>query len=281
MRDFVFIGALIALILQSCSDKEQVEGAVARVNDRYLMEEDLQSVMPKNQTPQDSVLFRNNYIKTWATRELLYDKALINVRSEDDEINNLVEDYRRELLIERYKRAVLQQDLDTVVTEENLDEYYESNKNVYRLNEDLLQLKLIHFASDLNERKEIEKLFRSNDPEDAEVLEERELEFFALSLNDSMWVSKTRVESRLPLLKEENSLKKGQFIKKEDSLGVYLVAIKDVLHRNDVAPKSYVIPTIRQMILHNRKLELMNEIEKTLVMDAINNKQFEQYENED
>ncbi len=281
MRDFVFIGVLIALILQSCSDKEQVEGAVARVNDRYLMEEDLQSVMPKNQTPQDSVLFRNNYIKTWATRELLYDKALINVRSEDDEINNLVEDYRRELLIERYKRAVLQQDLDTVVTEENLDEYYENNKNVYRLNEDLLQLKLIHFASDLNERKEIEKLFRSNDPEDAEVLEERELEFFALSLNDSMWVSKTRVESRLPLLKEENSLKKGQFIKKEDSLGVYLVAIKDVLHRNDVAPKSYVIPTIRQMILHNRKLELMNEIEKTLVMDAINNKQFEQYENED
>jgi hypothetical protein len=281
MRDFVFIGVLIALILQSCSDKEQVEGAVARVNDRYLMEEDLQSVMPKNQTPQDSVLFRNNYIKTWATRELLYDKALINVRSQDDEINNLVEDYRRELLIERYKRAVLQQELDTVVTEENLDEYYENNKNVYRLNEDLLQLKLIHFASDLNERKEIEKLFRSNDPEDAEVLEERELEFFALSLNDSMWVSKTRVESRLPLLKEENSLKKGQFIKKEDSLGVYLVAIKDVLHRNDVAPKSYVIPTIRQMILHNRKLELMNEIEKTLVMDAINNKQFEQYENED
>lgn len=281
MRDFVFIGVLFTLILQSCSDKEQVEGAVARVNDRYLMEEDLQSVMPKNQTPQDSVLFRNNYIKTWATRELLYDKALINVRSEDDEIDNLVEDYRRELLIERYKRAVLQQDLDTVVTEENLDEYYENNKNVYRLNEDLLQLKLIHFASDLNERKEIEKLFRSNDPEDIEVLEERELEFFALSLNDSMWVSKTLVESRLPLLKDEKSLKKGQFIKKEDSLGVYLVAIKDVLHRNDIAPKSYVIPTIRQMILHNRKLELMNEIEKTLVMDAINNEQFEQYENED
>jgi len=281
MRDFVFIGVLFALILHSCSEKEQVEGAVARVNDRYLMEEDLQSVMPKNQTPQDSVLFRNIYIKTWATRELLYDKALINVRSEDDEINNLVEDYRRELLIERYKRAVLQQDLDTVVTEENLDEYYEKNKNVYRLNEDLLQLKLIHFASDLNERKEIEKLFRSNDLEDTEVLEERELEFFALSLNDSIWVSKTLAESRLPLLKEEKSLKKGQFIKKEDSLGVYLVAIKDVLHRNDVAPKSYVIPTIRQMILHNRKLELMNEIEKTLVMDAINNKQFEQYENED
>ena len=48
-------------------------------------------------------------------------------------------------------------------------------------------------------------------------------------------------------------------------------------HRNDIAPKEYVIPTIQQMILHKRKLELMNEIEKTIMVDAINNKQFEQY----
>ncbi len=277
MRDLFYIGIIFMMLLHSCSENEQVEGAVARVNDLYLMEEELQNVMPQNQTPQDSILFRNNYINTWATKQLLYDKALINVRSEDEEIKTLVEDYRRELLIDRYKKAVLQQDLDTVVTDEDLNEYYEMNKNVYRLNEDLLQLKLINFASDLNQRKEIEKLFRSEDAESEEILEERELEFFALSLNDSMWVSKTQAEARLPLLKEEKSLKKGQFIKKEDSLGVYLVAIKDVLHRNDVAPKSYVTPTIRQMILHNRKLELMNEIEKTLVMDAINNKQFEQY----
>lgn len=281
MRVLFLIGVFAALLLHSCSENEQVEGAVARVNDRYLMEDELQRVMPKNQTPQDSILFRNNYINTWATRELLYSKAMINVKSEDDEIETLVEDYRRELLIDRYKRAVLQQDLDTVVTEEDLDKYYEQNKNVYRLNEDLLQLKLIHFALDINDKKEIEKLFNSKEAEDVEALEERELEFFALSLNDSMWVSKTQAEARLPLLKEEESLKKGQFIKKEDSLGVYLVAIKDVLHRNDVAPKSYVTPTVRQMILHNRKLELMNEIEKTLVMDAINNKQFEQYKNED
>ena len=281
MRSFVFICIVLTGVLYSCSEKEQVEGAVARVNDRYLMKEEIESLMPENQTAQDSLLFRNNYINAWATRELLYEKALINVRSEDKEIEDLVEDYRRELLIDRYKRAVLQQDLDTVLTDEDLDEYYENNKNVYRLNEDLLQLRLIHFSVEINEKKEIERLFSSNSNEDLELLEERELEFFALSLNDSMWVSKTQAEARFPLLKEQKSLKKDQFIKKEDSLGVYLVAIKDVLHRNDIAPKSYVIPTIRQMILHNRKLELMNEIEKTLVMDAINNKQFEQYENED
>jgi hypothetical protein len=272
---FIWVGVLIALV--SCSDKEELEGAVARVNDRYLFEDELEKVMPANQSAEDSLLFRNNYIKTWATRELLYEKAMINVAVQDQEIQALVEDYRRELLIDRYKRAVLQQDLDTVVTDDDLDEYYQANKNVYRLNEDLLRLKLIHFSADLNDRKEVEKMFRSGDEEDSEALNDRELEFFALSLNDSIWVSKVQAESRLPWLKEEKNLKKDQFFQKEDSLGVYLVAIKDVLHRNDVAPKSYVIPTIRQMILHNRKLELMNEIEKTLVIDAINNEQFEEY----
>jgi len=56
-----------------------------------------------------------------------------------------------------------------------------------------------------------------------------------------------------------------------------LLAVRDILQRNQVAPKSYVIPTIKQMILHKRKLELMNNIEKTIMIDAIKKKQFEQY----
>ncbi len=276
MKGFIVI-VMLHFVLVSCAEQDQLEGAVARVNDRYLFKEEIDKLAPSYQSVQDSILWRNSYIKTWATRELLYEKALINVSNQDQDIEELVENYRRELLIDRYKRAVLQQELDTVVTEADLDTYYELNKNVYRLNEELLRLRFIHFSLDMNDRKELVKKFRSSSVDDAEDLEERSLEFYALSLTDSIWVSRVAADDKLPWLKEEKRLKKDQFIQKEDSLGVYLVAIKEVLHRNDVAPKSYVIPTIRQMILHNRKLELMNEIEKTLVIDAINNKQFEQY----
>ena len=276
MKGLIVI-VMLHFVLVSCAEQDQLEGAVARVNDRYLFKEEIDKLAPSHQSAQDSILWRNSYIKTWATRELLYEKALINVSDQDRDIEELVENYRRELLIDRYKRAVLQQELDTVVTESDLDTYYELNKNVYRLNEELLRLRFIHFSLEMNDRKELVKKFRSSSVDDAEDLEERSLEFYALSLTDSIWVSRVAADDKLPWLKEEKRLKKDQFIQKEDSLGVYLVAIKEVLHRNDVAPKSYVIPTIRQMILHNRKLELMNEIEKTLVIDAINNKQFEQY----
>ncbi len=268
---------IVILGVMSCQQQSPNADAAARVNDRYLSKEELNMAMPKGLPAEDSLLFRNNFIKMWATKELLLEKARINVDDRDGDIKELVRNYEQELLIERYKKALLQQELDTLITETDLNDYYEANKNVYRLNEELMQLKYIHFSSDLSDKKDLIELFRSNDQEDIEELIARELEFYSFSFNDSIWVSYRDVEKKLAFLKDEKNIKKNQFIQKEDSLGVYLLAVKDMRHRNDIAPKEYVIPTIQQMILHKRKLELMNEIEKTIMVDAINNKQFEQY----
>ncbi len=268
---------LICITLFSCKQEIIDEGVVARVNDNYLYASDLNTVLPEGLSKEDSLLYRNNYIKVWATKELMLEKARINVEDDNNEIEKLVREYEEELLIDRYKKALLQQELDTVITEQDLDLYYDSNKNVYRLNEDLIQLKYIHFSADLSDKKELIKLFKSDKDEDLQVLTERELEFYSFTFNDSIWVNYNEVEKKLSFLKEEQNLKKNQFIQKEDSLGVYLLTVRDILHRNEVAPKSYVIPTIRQMILHKRKLELMNSIEKTIIVDAIKNKKFEQY----
>jgi hypothetical protein len=55
------------------------------------------------------------------------------------------------------------------------------------------------------------------------------------------------------------------------------VAVKDVLLRNNIAPLSYIKPTIKQMILHKRKIELIRDIEKIIVKDATQNKNFKTY----
>ncbi|MGI9532566.1 hypothetical protein [Lutimonas sp.] len=277
MRKLLLIYGLIFTGFVSCEQEAADQNAVARVNDHYLLKSDLDEAMPQGLGSEDSLLYRNNYIKIWATKELLLEKAKINVEDDNDEIENLIRDYRKELLIDRYKKALLQQELDTVITDKDISDYYESNKNVYRLNEKLIQLKYIHFSEEMNDKKDLVKMFKSEAPEDLEELIARELEFYSFSFNDSIWVAYRDVEKKLPFLKEEKNIKKNQYIHKEDSLGVYLLAVKDLRLRNEVAPLNYVIPTIKQMILHKRKLELMNEIEKTIMVDAINNKQFEQY----
>jgi hypothetical protein len=274
LKKYIFI---LILLVFSCKKEEVIESAVARVGDKYLYEEDIAKRFPENLSKEDSLLYRNNIIKNWATEELLLQKAKLNIEDKNNEIRQLVKTYEKELFIDKYKEAVLQQELDTVIDERDIDNYYEQNKDIYKLNEKLIQLKYIHFNKALNDKDEIVKLFKSNTLEDTEVLIDRELEFNSYNFNDSIWVNFKQVERKLPILKEVDKLKKNQFIQKEDSLGVYLLAVKNILYRNDIAPKSYVVPTIKQMILHKRKLDLIKKIEQTLVNDAISKKQFEQY----
>ncbi len=99
-------------------------------------------------------------------------------------------------------------------------------------------------------------------------------------LNDSIWIKYSDLIANIPIFKDEDKkslLKKGIFIQKEDSLSLYLLTIKKVLQRNEIAPKSYILPTIKQMILHQRKLLLLRNIEETLIDDANKKQQFEIY----
>ena len=72
-------------------------------------------------------------------------------------------------------------------------------------------------------------------------------------------------------------LKKTNFIQLRDSLGLYLIAVKNTLGRNDIAPLEYVRPTINQIINNKRKLALIKRLEKEIKDDAIKNKKFEIY----
>ena len=53
--------------------------------------------------------------------------------------------------------------------------------------------------------------------------------------------------------------------------------ILDVINRNEIAPLRYIARTVQEMIVHKRKLELINNVENVLVDDAIKNEQFEIY----
>jgi hypothetical protein len=134
----------------------------------------------------------------------------------------------------------------------------------------------LYFDASIINKKEIVKFFKSEKIEDAEELERQQLSFKMYQLNDSIWTELDKVLLKLPFSKE-NLLKKSKFIQKQDSLGLYLVAIKDVLERNDIAPLSYIKSTIKEMILHKRKIELIRDIEKIIVKDATKNNNFKIY----
>ena len=179
-------------------------------------------------------------------------------------------------MINNYKEQLVKQKLDTIVTEKELEAYYLLNKENFKLNEELVKIKFLHIDNTINDKKEILKLFKSDNILDLEELEKQELSFKFHQFNDSTWTQLDNVLLKLPFSKEK-LLKKTKFIQKQDSIGLYLVAIKDVLEQKSIAPLSYVIPTIEQMILHKRKIQLIRDIEKIIIKDAIQNNNFKIY----
>ncbi|MGC6430211.1 MAG: peptidyl-prolyl cis-trans isomerase [Jejuia sp.] len=254
---------------------------IARVNEHYLYKDELKSVIAEGISGQDSIVLARNFINKWATQQLLIDGAQFNLSEEkQSNFNRLVEQYKNDLYSKAYLEALVKKNLDTVVGDDETEKYYQVNKDAFRLNEELLKLRYLHVDENIINFKNIKERFKRFDDEDKTYLDSIAIQFKSYSLNDSIWVKMNQVVSKIPGVNSENKnqlLKKSNFVELKDSLGVYLMQVNDVLLRNDIAPLEYVKPTINQIVINKRKLELIKKLEKDITKDAIENKEFEIY----
>jgi hypothetical protein len=258
---------------------------IARVNESYLYEEDIKELITDVTTEVDSILIVNNFINRWATKQLLIDQSLINLPEEKQEqFYELVDEYRIDLFTEAYKNVIVSKQLDSTINVIQLIDFYEENKENFKLNDDLFKFRYCQVEENFNNFSSIKEKFRRFDEQDKKDLSELSIQFKSFNLNDSTWVKKDALMEALPILKSNprvnHVLKISNFTQLQDSLGVYLIKIEDALKTNDIAPLSHIKPTIEQIILNKRKLELLKKLEKDITKDAIKNKQFEIYTKE-
>jgi len=282
MRKFIifFVALLFFYSCEYLNVKEKETTTldiVAIVDAEKLFIEDVSRILPLNLSKEDSIVLVRGYINDWAIKQLLLKNAESNVTLEEvKNIDELVQDYKESLLINSYKESLIKQQLDTVVVEEEIADFYEANKENFKLNEELLKIKFLYLAEATINKNELIKLFKSDKIEDLEALEKQQLSFKTYHFNDSVWSSLDNVMLKLPFSKE-NLLNKTKLLQKQDSLGLYLAKVNSVLFRNDITPVGYIKPTIKQMILHRRKIELIRDIEKILVKDATKNNNLKIY----
>ncbi|NNL15973.1 MAG: peptidyl-prolyl cis-trans isomerase [Flavobacteriaceae bacterium] len=269
------------LFLSSCDYfvRKGQQKSVARVNESYLYEEDIKDLITDETSAEDSTLIVNNYITRWATQQLLIDGAELNISQEkQSEFNKLVDQYRKDLYTKAYVEALVTRDLDENVGLAEAEEYYKNNSETFKLNEELIKLRYIQLDESRSDFSKIKERFRRFNNEDKFILDSISIQFNSYSLNDSIWIKLSQAVNKIPVITPDNKnqlLKKSNFIQLKDSLGVYLMQINDVLLRNETAPLEYVKPTIDQIVINRRKLELIRVLEKDITSDAIKNNQFE------
>jgi len=278
--------SIILFLIITCScqniNRRDNREVVARVNETYLYKDDIEKLVPNKTTREDSINIIHSYINIWATRQLFIDQSERNLtESELQGFDKLVEDYRSTLYINAYKDAVINKSINMEITEEDLNSYYSENIENFNLNEELVKLRYLHLPPDYNNNiVATQTRFNRFKEEDEEDLRSKKLEFVTFSFADSIWVQYDQVLNKIPILKTKDRnkvLKDGKYVQLRDSLGVYMIKIKEVLKKKETAPLNYIKPTIRQIILNKRKRELIKKLEKDITKDAIKNKQFEIY----
>ncbi len=259
------------------SKEGEEEEIVAMVNSQKLFRDDIKSILPENYTKNDSILLVRSFINNWALKQLFLSKAEENSSLETtNEINKLVNEYRESLLINNYKEMLINQQLDTTIFANEIEDFYQLNNENFKLNEDIIKIKYLHFDHKVINKNELIRLFISERIDDLESLQKQQLSFKQFQFDDKIWTSVDRIESILPFSRDI-LLNKTKYLEKQDSIGLYLISIHDVLVRNQTAPINYKKPQIKQMILHRRKIELIKDIEKILLNDATKNNDFKTY----
>lgn len=283
MRSSYFLIILILTIF-SCdwTIKSTHQDAIARVNSTFLTKDKIDVGLFDGLSVQDSLIQIQNIINDWATQQLLHDGALLNLEAQKQkEFETLVKDYKRDLLTSAYLEAMTKQNLDTIISNHELELAYKQNKELFNLKEDLIKLRYVNHNLNMSNSNEIKRRFKRYNAEDRAILDTISLQFNSFFLNDSVWINSNQVISKIgPLQKGFNKvlLKKQNFIQLKDSLGLYLMQVKDVLEKGQQAPLAYVTPTLKQIIINKRKLKLVNQLKSEIVNDALRNKKFEIYE---
>ena len=281
IKKSIFISVMMLCV--SCNFFKETDDRipVARVGDAYLYQEDIENIVADGTTPEDSILLINNFITRWATQELLVDGAKRNLpETQQDEFNKLVTQYKNDLFTKAYLDALVNKYIDTTITTKEAQSIYDTNRETFKLNEELVKLRYISLPLNAINKDEVERRFQRYNRDDRAYFDGVALQFKSYSFNDSIWVKLSQAAEKIPAVNAENKnqlLKKSNFIQLKDSLNLYLMQINDVLQQNDYAPLEYVKPTIDQIIINKRKLELIKQLEKDITKDAIKNNQFEIY----
>ena len=253
---------------------------VARVEDEYLTQFEIESIFENSTNLADSTMVLNNYINNWAANKLLIQRALVNLPEENqNRIQDLVDDYKSDILINSYIDAMVNENMNLEVTSYELDSLYDNYKETFKLTEELFKIRFIYISNLNPDIRLFKKKLRRFNIDDIKYLDSLSFQFNRFSLNDSVWKNKNEVFYQLPNLKKVNKymLKKSNFIEIKDSLGLYLININDMLKINQYAPLEYVSETLKRMVINKRKLVFIDQLRKDITKDAIKNKNFEIY----
>lgn len=250
---------------------------VAEAGSEKLYRSDLDKVIPKGISAEDSTYLAKQYINAWATDLVYLSIAEQQLSKSEKDVTKELEDYRKSLLKYRYEQLYINERLDTAVSDEKVEEYYNAHQDKFVLNRPLVKARFLSISEDSPAKDQIRKRMSSDKVED---LVEADSLAYSAALKYATWSDQwIDVATLAREFSMDYTLLLGQmrnrWIDQVDTLGVQRMAyIPAMMQKGEVAPLEYSAPSIRDIIISARKQALISTLEQDLLNDARENGKF-------
>ena len=283
MRRGICIIASILIVLPALSSCRAISSflrggeVVAEVSGEKLYRSDLDAVIPKGISQEDSTYLAKQYINTWASEMVYLGIAEQQLSKTEKDVTKELEDYRKSLLKYRYEQLYVNERLDTAVSDDLVEEYYNAHQEKFVLGRPLVKARFLSISDESPAKDQIRKRMSSGEVED---LIEADSLAYSSALKFTTWSDEwvdVTVLAREFQLDYETLLGqvKNKWIEKVDTLGVARLAyIPEIIRKGEVAPLEYSAPAIKDIIISSRKQTLISTLEQDLLKDARENGQF-------
>ena len=272
---------LVAFACNKTNDATEDKGKpIAKVNTSVLYSSDLEHIVQNGLSKSDSTAFIQTFINKWAYNEVFYQQAINYLTEEELDINKELEDYKKELLAYKFQTKLINEKLDTNVTSAQIEEYYNNNAQNFLLKNNIVKVLYVKTPINIPNIDKLKKLCYSTNVKDAEQLKSMCIQYANnYFMNDNTWLMFDDLKKEMNQLKEvpEYDIKNGKIFEFKDATSFYFLKIIEVKSKNTLSPLNFEKTNIKNMLINQRKEQLITAIKKDFFDKAKTNKELEIY----
>lgn len=271
----------MCVVCLSCERQAKHHGLspLVEVAGKYLYREDLRKAMPMSLSPDDSILFAERYIRNWVEETLMQDNAMRNVQV-DDNIERLVENYRRSLVLHNYQQRLITQRLSKEVSDEAVDSFYQANAQQFLLERPLAKGLYIKVPLKSKGLGNVRQWYKDKNQSSIEKLEKYSLQNAVdyLYFYDR-WMQLDEILEKLPLnvSRPQDYVRQQRDVEISDTAFIYFLHIEEMLKQGEQMPLDYADPEIREILSNMKQVSFMKQVRNELYDEAVRKKRVTYY----
>ena len=266
---------LTLVIFTSCAKKtpQAARKPLLEVEGKFLYVDDVQQVIPPNVNKKDSAEIAQGYIRKWVTDVLMYENAKRNITNQK-EIDELVESYRKSLTIHQYQQKMIEQRLPNEPTDDELKVFYDQYSQQLILTENVIKGLLLIIPQKSPNMGSVRSWVQSGNTKALENIEKYSLRN-AISYDyfGDKWMSFTEILKKIPLQVKDPAafVATNRFVETSDSLQHYFLRIESFRTTGQVEPFEMAQDRISNILQNKHKADFITKFETDLYNDAVEN----------